>query len=130
MTASIAKASVAAGSDALALDPGNGDRCWLIYTISWETAAGDSTADAFAVELANNAENYAQSHYAGVKNTRYQEGSLPYEEYNPTYSNDAMFDQQPYQTFGNNNYVKLKATQRKYDPNGFFATRTGGFKYT
>jgi Berberine and berberine like len=46
------------------------------------------------------------------------------------YSNDAMFDQLPYQTFPGNNYARLKAIQKKYDPNGFFATRTGGFKYT
>ena len=40
-----------------------------------------------------------------------------------------MFDQLPYQTYPGNNYARLKAIQRKYDPNGFFATRTGGFKY-
>ena len=45
------------------------------------------------------------------------------------YSNDAMFDQLPYQTYPGSNYARLKAIQRKYDLNGFFATRTGGFKY-
>ena len=45
------------------------------------------------------------------------------------YSNDATFDQVPYQTYPGNKYARLNAIQRKYDPNGFFATRTGGFKY-
>lgn len=112
------------------MDPANGDRNWLIFTVSWETALGDTIADQIATTLANDAINYSKTHYSGVRNTRYRSGNLNYEEYNPVYSNDAMFDQQPYQTYGGVSYARLKAIQRKYDPNGFFATRTGGFKYT
>jgi hypothetical protein len=83
MQALTAAASVAAGGDALGLDPGNGDRNWLIFTISWETAAGDATADSLATTLANQAVNYSKTHYAGVRNTRYREGNLNYEEYDP-----------------------------------------------
>ncbi|PMD47417.1 FAD-binding domain-containing protein [Hyaloscypha variabilis F] len=125
-----AAAAVAAGGDVLGLDPGNGDRNWLIFTISWETAAGDAVADSLATILANDVVNHSKTHYAGVRNTRYKEGNLSYEEYDPIYSNDAMYSQSPYSTFAGNNYARLKAIQKKYDPNRFLATRTGGFKYT
>ncbi len=78
-----AAASVAAGGDALALDPGNGDRNWLIFTVSWETAAGDVTADTIITKLANDAVAYSTTNYAGIQNTRHKEGSLSYEEYDP-----------------------------------------------
>lgn len=78
-----AAASLAAGGNALELDPGNGDRNWLIFTVSWETAAGDAIANEIVTTLANNAVNYSQTHYAGVRNTRYKEGNLNYEEYDP-----------------------------------------------
>ena len=130
MQAFTAAASVARGGDALDLDPGNGDRMWIILTISWETAAGDSTADAINTKLANDIAAYAKSRYPEVRNTRYREGNLAYEEYNPIYSNDAMYDQTPYETYGDDSYAKLKAIQKKYDPHGFFPGRTGGFKYT
>jgi hypothetical protein len=81
-----AAASVAAGGDALDLDPGNGDRNWLIFTVSWETAAGDALADSLATKLANDAVNYSKTQYSGVRNTRYKEGSLNYEEYDPVCS--------------------------------------------
>jgi hypothetical protein len=83
MQALTAAASIAAGGDALGLDPGHGDRNWLIFTISWETAAGDATADSLATTLANQAVNYSKTHYVGVQNTRYKEGNLSYEEYDP-----------------------------------------------
>jgi hypothetical protein len=78
-----AAAAVAAGGDVLGLDPGNGDRNWLIFTILWETAAGDAVADSLATTLANDAVNHSKTHYAGVRNTRYKEGNLSYEEYDP-----------------------------------------------
>lgn len=125
-----AAVSVAAGGDIIGLDPGNGDRNWLIFTVSWETAAGDATADSLATTLTNQAVNCSKFHYAGTRTTRYEEENLNYEKYDPIYSNDATFDQVPYQTYPWNNYARLNAIQRKYDPSGFFATRTDGFKYT
>jgi len=130
MQALIAGASVAAGGDALALDPGNGDRLWIDLEVSWLTNATDLVADAIIIELGNNIESYSKKAYPGVKNTRYVEGNLAYEEYDPIYSNDAMFGQQPYETYGDGSYARLKAIQKVVDPNGFFPKRTGGFKYT
>lgn len=130
MQALIASASVAAGGDALALDPGNGDRIWIDLSISWGTAAADATAYSIATTLADDVENYAKSTYLGVPNTRYVEGNLAYEEYDPLYSNDCMYNQQPYQTYGDGSYARLRAIQKEVDPGGFFPGRTGGFKYT
>jgi hypothetical protein len=129
MQALIAAASVAAGGDAIALDPGNGDRMWLDLSISWATEAGDAIAYSIATTLANDIVSYSQSTYPGVANTRYVEGNLAYEEYDPLYSNDCTYNQRPYQTYGDGSYARLKAIQKSVDPKGFFPGRTGGFKY-
>jgi len=125
----IAEASVARGGDALDLNPRNGDRLFIGIIVSWETTAGDTTADSIAIKLANDIESYVKSKYQGVPNTRYFEGNLAYEEYNPIFANDAMYDQAPYKTYGGRSYAKLKSIQKKVDPNGFFPGRTGGFKF-
>jgi hypothetical protein len=129
MQALIAAASVAAGGDALALDPGNGDRMWIDLSISWATAAADATAYSIATTLANDIDIYSKTTYPDVANTRYVEGNLAYEEYDPIYSNDCTYDQQPYQTYGGGSYARLKSIQKRVDPDGFFPGRTGGFKY-
>jgi len=129
MQALIAQASVNAGGDAINLDPGNGDRVWIDLLVSWETAAVDTVADDIMVNLQTNIDTYTQQRYPGVPNTRYVAGDLSYEEYNPIYLNDAMFDQKPMQTYGGTSYARLKAIQKAVDPEGFFPTRTGGFKY-
>lgn len=51
------------------------------------------------------------------------------EEYNPTFLNDAMYDQKPLQSYGQSTYERLQSIQKKYDPSGFFLGRTGGFKF-
>ncbi|TVY21400.1 putative FAD-linked oxidoreductase [Lachnellula arida] len=126
----LSEASVASGGNALQLDPKNGDRVWIDLVISWETAAGDDTAASSAEQILSDIDSYVRTAYAGVPNTRYVEGNLTYEEYNPLFLNDAMYDQQPAQSYGNNSYERLRAIQKHVDPNGFFPTRTGGFKYT
>jgi hypothetical protein len=78
-----AAASLAGGGNALGLDPANGDRNWLIFTVSWETAAGDAIANSLVTTLADQAVNYSKTHYGGVRNTRYRSGNLNYEEYDP-----------------------------------------------
>jgi hypothetical protein len=129
LQALIAKGSVAAGGNALVLDPGDGDRVWIDLSISWITAVGDGIAETLAKKLTSDIDNYTKSQYSGVPNTRYVQGSLDYVKYNPIFANDAMYDQKPYQTYGDNAYTRLKAIQRRVDPDGFFNMRTGGFKY-
>lgn len=111
------------------LDPRNGDRLWIDLAVSWETALGDNIAASTAQKITSDIESYSKAHYSGVPNTRYVAGNLTYEEYNPLFLNDAMYDQQPATSYGVGSYARLKAIQRRVDPHGFFSTRTGGFKY-
>lgn len=125
----IIQASADVGENALGLDPRNGDRLWIDLNVSWLTAVDDEVASTIITQLATDIETYTESTYPGIPNTRYVSGNLRYEEFNPIYSNDAMPDQTPYKTYGRDNYVRLKSIQRAVDPDGFFNTRTGGFKY-
>jgi hypothetical protein len=127
---SISAASVANGGNVLGLDPANGDRMWMEYTISWLTALGDGIAQGIAKQQTSDIETYSKTKYAGVKNSHYQAGDLAVKEYNPIFYNDAMFDQKPLQSLGNSTYERLQNYQKAVDPSGFFSTRTGGFKYT
>lgn len=126
----IAAASAANGGDAVGLDPANGDRMWMEYTISWETALGDNIAHTMARNMTTDIGTYAKTHYAGVKNSHYKAGDLMTEEYNPIFYNDAESDQDVLRSYGNTTYQRLKSIQRSVDPSGLFSTRTGGFKYT
>ncbi|KFY81129.1 hypothetical protein V499_00063 [Pseudogymnoascus sp. VKM F-103] len=46
----------------------------------------------------------------------------------PLFINDASFDQNPLETYGG--YETLKIAKAKYDPEGFFSSKTGGWKFT
>lgn len=43
--------------------------------------------------------------------------------------NDAMYDQTVLQSYGHENYRRLKSIAKDVDPDGFLATRQGGFKF-
>jgi hypothetical protein len=123
--------SVAAGGNALGMDPRGGDRMWMEYDISWLTAAGDADADAMARNITETIDEYAKTTYAGVESSHFQEPESDWEvEYTPIFMNDAMYDQLPLQSYENNGYERLKAIQKSVDPQGFFPSRTGGFKFT
>jgi len=119
----------------LSLSPNFGDHIWMEYDISWTTSLEDDAAHALAMNITATIDAYAETTYAGVKSSNYKGGdgnreTLEEEEYNPTFLNDAMYDQTPLQSYGRSNYEKLKAIQKSVDPEGFFPGRTGGFKYT
>jgi hypothetical protein len=100
MQALITAGTVAAGGDALGLDPRNGDRMWMEISISWATAAADAKTHSTATILANDIHNYSRTTYPGVPNTRYVKGDLAYEEYDSLHSNDCTYNQHPYKTVG------------------------------
>jgi hypothetical protein len=123
--------SVAAGGNALGVDPREGDRMWIEYDISWLTAVGDADADAMARNITETIDEYAKTTYAGVESSHFQEPERDWEvEYTPIFMNDAMYDQLPLQSYENNGYARLKAVQKSVDPKGFFPSRAGGFKFT
>lgn len=48
--------------------------------------------------------------------------------YNPIFMNDAMDGQPVLESYGPENFQRLKKAKEAYDPTGFFTTRQGGFK--
>lgn len=53
---------------------------------------------------------------------------IPNAEGLPLFINDASVDQNPLETYGG--YETLKVAKAKYDPDGFFANKTGGWVFT
>ena len=134
------------GPNSFSLDPSAGDHMWMEYDISWLTELGDDHAHAQAMNLTDYILPYARSTYPGVAPTHYsgsgsgsgsgssssggeggeEVGGLDTTSYTPIFTNDAMYDQTPLQSYrGYNNLVSAKAN---WDPEGFFTNRTGGFK--
>ena len=128
-----------AGPNALGLDPKNGDHVWMEYSLIWEDPASDSIAFAAAKNISTVVSNYAKTTYRGVKPTHYGglgaddvdvlgDAGLEYQEYDPIFLNDAMYDQKPLQSYPVDNYARLLEAKARYDPHGFFTNRTGGYK--
>jgi hypothetical protein len=113
----------------LGLDPKFGDHVWMEYDISWLSALSDQAAFAVAMNITASIDAYAKAKYTGVRNTGYVAGELEEEEYNPTFLNDAMFDQQPLRSYGESTFERLGRIQKAYDPEGLFPRRTKGFKF-
>jgi hypothetical protein len=124
-----ASATVNPAGNILGLSPSFGDHVWMEYDISWLTSSSDDLAHSMAINITDSIDAYAQSTYAGVSNSNYKEGNVTWEEYSPTFLNDAMYDQLPLQSYGEETYERLKGIQKKYDTNGLFPSRTGGFKF-
>ena len=53
--------------------------------------------------------------------------AIPNAEGLPLFINDASADQNPLETYGG--YETLKLAKAKYDPDGFFSSKTGGWKF-
>lgn len=102
------------------------------YEISWLTALADNDTHSMARDIAATVDEWAKATFAGIQSTNYKgptdPAGLEEAQYRPIYLNDAMYDQHPLQSYGNNAYARLASIQKAVDPNGFFAGRTGGFK--
>ncbi|KAG9949481.1 FAD-binding domain-containing protein, partial [Aureobasidium melanogenum] len=81
--------------------------------------------------------NFLLSTPPGISKTAYDRiqqsfrdmvNSVPNAEGLPLFINDASFDQNPLQTFST--YSRLQDIKRKYDPDGFFETYTGGWSFS
>lgn len=129
----IPQQSVAAGGNAIGMTPESGDHMWMEYDISWLTALGDNDAHAMAQNITATVDEWAKATYGGILSTNYKgptdAATLENGEYTAIFLNDAMYDQLPLQSYENNAYARLSSIQKAVDPNGFFATRTGGFKF-
>ena len=124
--------SVAAGGNALGMTPESGDHMWMEYDISWLTSLEDDVAHSMSMNITATVEEWAETNFAGIWPSHYKgptdQAGLENAEYTAIFMNDAMYDQLPLQSYDNNGYARLTAIQRAVDPDGFFPTRTGGFK--
>jgi FAD/FMN-containing dehydrogenase len=87
----------------------DGPWVWISYIL--ETPQGMSQADYDAV----------QASFAKMVDSVGNAGGLP------LFVNDAGFDQNPLATFST--YSELQQIKAKYDPDGFFAQKTGGWSF-
>jgi hypothetical protein len=124
----IAAASQSNGGNILNLNPADGDHMWIEYSVSWLTAAGDGVAHTMMREVTQNIASYTTDTYANVPNSHQQSPSAVGNKI--LFYNDAMSDQDPFQSLDPSTYESLKSYQIKNDPTGFFSNRTGGFKFT
>ena len=126
----LANASINAshGVNLLGLDPDYGDKFFMEYDVSWLLPVTDDAAAGFITEITEPAQEYALRKYSDSKPTNWKGGETSQTNFNPLFVNDAMFNQDPKRFYGQGTYEKLRALQRKWDPEGLFRERTGGFK--
>ncbi|KAM4057732.1 FAD binding domain-containing protein [Hirsutella rhossiliensis] len=118
------------GGNALGLVPGHGDRLWIEYDLAWTSPLCDKKCPAFLKKTAETMLRRHKQEYADIPPTNYVGGDLGFASYNPIFMNDAMADQNVLQSYGDGTYQRLKAIHQDYDPDGFFSTRQGGFKFS
>jgi FAD/FMN-containing dehydrogenase len=104
---SLTDASKAQGGNVM--DMPDGPWMWFNYLVT--TPSGMAQDDYDAIQA-----SFKQL----VESTQSTEGL-------PLFLNDAAYDQNPLKTFPT--YSKLQATKKKYDPDGFFASKTGGWNF-
>jgi hypothetical protein len=115
----IGKFSESKGRNAMGLSSSDPDRIILIYQGAWNLPTDDELAYSIAGQIT--------AWLDEVVPVWVEEAGLLRDMYMPLFMNDAMWDQPVTQSY--RDYEKFKALQRQVDPQGLFATRTGGFKY-
>jgi hypothetical protein len=125
----IGKHSEAAGGNALDFKEADGDRLWVENVFGWDKTDEDSVYHDATTRVTDKVAAYLQTHYSNVQNTGRSNSTYGSqgETYLPLFYNDAMYNQEVLQSY--RHYEKLKATQRRWDPFGFWPRRTSGFKY-
>lgn len=100
--------------NSLGLSPGTGSQVLALQTIQWSRPADDAVINSAAREIWQRADALAER--MGM-NRRW------------LYLNYAAEDQDPIASYGADNVERLKATSRKFDPEGLFQKNVpGGFK--
>ncbi|KAI4599050.1 hypothetical protein KJ359_002467 [Pestalotiopsis sp. 9143b] len=105
---SLTDASRAQGGDAMGLLP-DGPWFWTAYDLATPPLLLDSVYDAIQDSF------------------RDMVASTPDAEDLPLFLNEAAWDQDPLATFST--YSQLQEIKKKYDPDGFFANKTGGWSF-
>ena len=113
------------GANAIALDPREGDKILALYQPVTVLKGQDAYARKTAQGLVDKFTQYYQNSFGGKVASHADPGVVGRQD--PKYLNDAYADQLVVQGYAD--YAQLKATQGRYDPDGFFSKRTQGFKY-
>ena len=113
------------GPNAIAANPAEGDKLYSIYQIEPTFKIQDRFSQQLGRSLSDNFASYYNGKYSGQSGTHADPGTPSH--IGPSYMNDAGVDQLVVQQYAD--YATLAATQKKYDPQGFFTTRTKGYKY-
>lgn len=119
LPSSFGKISAAKGGNAMGLTASDPDRIVLLFQGAWNFSGDDELAHGIARQLT--------AWLDEVVPKWIKEAGMPSNMYLPLFMNDAMWDQPVMQSY--KDYNKFKALQRQVDPNGFWSTRAGGFKY-
>ncbi|KAI4251814.1 MAG: hypothetical protein LQ352_004642 [Teloschistes flavicans] len=107
-------ATMKTAPNSLGLSPGTGSQVLALQTIQWSRPADDAVINSAAREIWQRADALAER--MGM-NRRW------------LYLNYAAEDQDPIASYGADNVERLKATSRKFDPEGLFQKNVpGGFK--
>jgi hypothetical protein len=115
----IGKNSEAKGGNAMGLSSSDADLIILEIQGSWLLPEDDSVAYSLSRDLTDWLDQEVPQWL--------DEAGMNKDIYRPLYLNDAAGDQPVMQSY--KDYAQLKALQQKYDPNGLWSTRAGGFKY-
>ena len=103
--ASLQEVSADKRPDPLAMNPANGDRVWIEYSLGWLNTMCETVCQTDVMESVNGAKQYQQWHYAGVKPTHYQSGNVSFTSYNSLFLNDARLTQGVPASYGTANYT-------------------------
>lgn len=114
----IGKFSESAGGNAYGLSSSDADLIILEIQSSWALIEDDAVAYDLSKQLTD---------WLDEEVPKWLDEAGMSDVYRPLYLNDAAGDQPVMQSW--KDYAKLKALQEKYDPNGLFSSRTGGFKF-
>jgi hypothetical protein len=117
------------GVNLLGLDPRHGDKIFMEYDLSWLTSRSDQMAAAALTNITQPLQDYGRSKYKGAQPTHYESGDVDFTNWNPLFLNDAMYNQDAVQSYGDDTFAKLSQIQKSRDPAGFFSKRTGGPRY-
>ncbi|KAF2174162.1 hypothetical protein M409DRAFT_16430 [Zasmidium cellare ATCC 36951] len=118
------------GVNLLGLDPAHGDKVFMEYDVSWLLPTTDAAAAADLTNITQPAQNYARQKYGNSRPTHWSSGYVGTTNFNPLFMNDAMYNQDPVRSYGEETYERLRGIQRQRDPSGLFSGRTGGWKFT
>lgn len=117
------------GGNRLGMLPETGDHCFIEYDVSWLLATTDTLAAQYAVDVTQPVADYQRAKYSSTAPTNYESGNLSFTNFNPVFMNDAMYNQDPLRSYGDEIYQRLAQIQKQVDPQGLFSKRTKGFQF-